>query len=86
VEIKEGMLVRDCNEQEVGNIKGIVAEPKTQLAEYIIFDRALALHDERIVPAVLVADVKSTEIHLLITREQVFGLGTYSRQTASFAS
>lgn len=63
VAVEKGMLVRDCNHQEVGRIEGVVPDTERWRGKYLVFRRRGISRSQQ-VPVDLVAGASSEEVRL----------------------
>ncbi|MDT8307430.1 MAG: hypothetical protein RRC07_15975 [Anaerolineae bacterium] len=84
IAVEKGMVIRDATGQRVGRVAGLLLDSGSRSATHVLLQlprplakTTAATSQPFMIPAALVAGVRDSEIHLAITRSQVFGLAIY---------
>lgn len=84
VAVEKGMVIRDATGQRVGRVAGLLLDSDPRAVTHILLQLPAPLarttdatSQPFMIPAALVAGVRDSEVHLAITKAQVFGLAIY---------
>lgn len=77
VPLKEGAKVITSDDEVVGNIERIFAEPSQDRATHLLISQGLLLKERKVVPTSWIMTVMEDEVHLGVSSDLIEGLPEY---------